>query len=74
MDKYIDGTYHKGSFCVGSIIDIKLITCDDKIFIPEILQSYVLHWYHTYRLYPVMDRTEAMIRQHFYWPVTIHAT
>ena len=32
------------------------------------LQSYVLHWYHTYPLCPVMYRLEAMIIQHFYWP------
>ena len=32
----------------------------------KILQSYVLHWYHTYLLHPGMDRTEATILQHFY--------
>ena len=44
MDKYKDGMYHKGSFCVGSNIDTNLIMCEDKIFITSILQSYVLHW------------------------------
>ena len=66
--KYEDCTYHKGYFCGGSNIDIKLITCKNKIFIPPNLQSYVIHWYHTYLLHPVMDRTEAMICQHLYWP------
>ena len=37
--KYKDGTYHKESFCGGINIDLKLITCKDKIFIPLILQS-----------------------------------
>ena len=66
--KYKDGTYHKGSFCGGINIDIKLITCKDKIVIPSILQSYVVHWYYTYFLHPGMARMEAMIFQHLYWP------
>ena len=64
--KYKTGTYHKGSFHGGSNIDIKLITCKDKIGIPSIPQSYILHWYHTYLLHPGMDRTEAMIHQYLY--------
>ena len=60
-DKFKDGTYHKGSFCGGSNIDLSLITCKDKIVIMSILQSYVLHWYHTYLLYSGMDRMEAII-------------
>ena len=66
--KYKTGTYQKGYFCGGSNIDLNLITCKNNIVITKILQSYVLHWYHTYLLHPGMDRTEAMICQHFYWP------
>ena len=33
-DKYKDGTYHKGSVCGCSNIDLNLITCKDKIVIP----------------------------------------
>ena len=66
--EYKDDTYHKGYFCEDSDIDIKIIMFKDKIAIPPILQSYVLHWYHTYFLYPIIDRTEAMIFQHFYCP------
>ena len=66
--KYKYGTYQKGYFCVGSNIDIKLLTCKDKIVIMLKLQSYVLHWYHTPLLHPVMDITEAMICLHLYWP------
>ena len=67
IDKYEMGTYQKGSFRGGSNIYLNFITCEDNIFIPLILQSFMLHWYHTYLLHPVMDRTEAMIRQHLYW-------
>ena len=48
-------------------IILKLLTCEDKILIPSKLQSYVLHWYHTYLLHPGMDIMEAMICQFFYW-------
>ena len=50
------------------IFYLKIIICENNIFIPSILQSYVLHWYHTYLLHIGMDRTEATILQHFYWP------
>ena len=46
--KYKDGTHHKGSSSGGSNIDLKLITCKDKIFIPSEIQTYVVHLYHTY--------------------------
>ena len=72
MAKYKDGTYHKGYFCGLSNVDINLITCEYKICIPSILQSYALYWYHTYLLHPVMDRIEVMIRHHLYWPRIIH--
>ena len=49
-------------------MNLNLIPCEGKIVIPSIIQNYVLHWYHTYLLYPVMYRTEAMILKHFYWP------
>ena len=49
-------------------MDLNLITCEDKIFIPSKLQIYMLHWYHTYLLHPGMDRTGAIIFQHLYWP------
>ena len=44
MSKYKDGAYHKSSF--SGVIDIylNLITCEDKIVILSILQSYVSHW------------------------------
>ena len=50
--KYKNGTYHKVNFHGVINIDLNLITCADKIVIPSILQSYVLHWYHTYLLHP----------------------
>ena len=51
MDKYKDGTYLAGSFHGGSNNDLSLIACEDNIFILSILQSDVLHWYHTYLLH-----------------------
>ena len=67
--KYKYGMYHKDSFCGGINSDINLITCKDKIVILSKLQSYVLHWYYTYLLHPGMNRTDATIHQHLYWPV-----
>ena len=50
--KYENGTYHKGSFHIGSNIDLNLIICKDKIVIQSKPQSYVLRWYHTYLPHP----------------------
>ena len=66
--KYKYNTHQQGSLREGSNIDIKLITCKDKIIIPSKLQSYVVHLYHTYIFHPGMDRMEAMIHQHLYCP------
>ena len=66
MAKYEDGTYHKGYFCGGININLNLITFEDNIDIPSILQKYTIYWYHTYILHPRMDRTEDTIHQHFY--------
>ena len=67
-DKYKYGTYHTVSFRGGSNIDLKIITCKDKIVILSIIQIYVVHYYHTYILHPGIYRTEVTIRQHLYWP------
>ena len=71
LTKYKMGKYQKGYFCGGSHIYLKLITCEDKIFINAIIQSYVLHWYHRYLLHLLMNRAEAVICQHLYWPVIV---
>ena len=42
--------------------------CEDKIVIPSIIQSYILHWYHKNLLHPVIYITESMIFQYLYWP------
>ena len=62
--KYKYGTYQKDSFHGGINIDLELLTCKDNIVILPILQSYVVHWYHTYLLHPGIDITEVMICQH----------
>ena len=66
IDKYINGEYHKGSFCGFSNTNFKPIMCKDNIVIPSKLQSYVVHWYHMYILHTVMDGMEDIICQHFY--------
>ena len=66
--KYKDGRYHKGYVRGGINIYLNLITCKYKIVIMSKLQSYVVHWYHTYQFHPGMDITEVMITQHLYWP------
>ena len=71
--KYKYSMYHKDSFRGGINSDINLITCKDKIVILSKLQSYVLHWYHMYLLHPGMDRTEAIICRHLYWPCIINS-
>ena len=73
MDKYNIGTSNTSYFCEVSYIYLNLITCNDKIGIPLILQSYALYWYHAYLLHPGMNRTVAMILQHFYCPGIIKA-
>ena len=65
--KYKDSIYHKVYFCGVINIDLKLITCKDKIVIMSILQSYVVHWPHTHILHPGMNRTKTMIFQYLYW-------
>ena len=67
------GTYQKDYFCGGSNENLNLITCDDMIVIKSILQSYVLHWYHTYLLHQLMDRIKAIIHRYLYWLSTRNA-
>ena len=70
--KYKDGTYQQGYLCGGSNINLKLITCKDKIVIPSKLQSYIVHWCQMYLVYPGIDITDAMICKHWYWPNIIY--
>ena len=65
MEKLKCAEYTKDCFFRGwSTID--LITYKDKIGLPQKLQKYLVKWYHTYLLHPVLDRTEAIIIQHLY--------
>ena len=57
----------KGLFC-GGRNTLELVTYKDKIFIQQLLQKYVVICYYVYLLPPGIDRTEAVIPQHFYWP------
>ena len=73
MAKYKYGMYDTGSFRGVSNTDLNIITCEDNIVIPLIIQSYVLHCYHTYILHTGMDITEATIIQNLYWPGIVDA-
>ena len=42
---------------------IELVTYNNKIVIPKQLQKYVVNWYHTYLIHPLLYKTEAMIFQ-----------
>ena len=44
LAKYKEGTFQKGYFCGVININLNLITCEDNIVIPSIIQSYILHW------------------------------
>ena len=55
------------------ITNLNLIMCEDNNVILSKLQSYVLHWYHIYLLYPLMDRMEDIICQCLYWTGIIYA-
>ena len=57
MGKYDKGIQKFGPLHRGSNININIITCEYKIVISLLLQSYALQWYHTYLLFPGMDRT-----------------
>ena len=59
--------YQKDSFCGGQNT-IKLVTYKYKIVLPQKVQKYVMIWYHIYLLCNRLDKTEAMIHQHLYWP------
>ena len=43
MDKYEICRYKIGPFCGGSNTNLNLITCNDNIVVPFILQRYVLY-------------------------------
>ena len=66
MDKYHKIIYKTGSFSGGININLNLITCEDEIFTPLILQINVLHWYHAYLFHTGRDRTEVVIYQYLY--------
>ena len=68
INKYKDGKYHTFSFGEGGNIYLILIMCEDNIVILGIIKIYVLHWYHTYLLHPLLDITESIICQHLYCP------
>ena len=60
-DNYSLTTYHGGGK------SRTLITHNKKIVVPQPLQRRLVDWYHLQLCHPGLTRTEASIRQHFYW-------
>ena len=67
VEKSKCANYHPKTFREGINIFL-FIYKNDKIVVPTIFQRYAVNWYHTYLLHPGMNRTEATIIQHYYWP------
>jgi len=45
-----------------------LICYNNKIVVPKHLQKHVIDWYHITLCHPGINRTEATITQHLFWP------
>ena len=45
-----------------------LICYNNKIVVPQSLQSRIVRWYHEYLGHPGINRTEETICQHLWWP------
>ena len=63
VEKLKRANYHTKYFSGGGNTSM-LICKNNKIFVPKILQKYVVNWYHTYLLHPGMYCIEATISQH----------
>ena len=59
--------YSSKAFCGGGK-ERTLITRNDKIVVPKILQKRVITWYHDTLCHPGVNRTEETIKQHLWWP------
>jgi RNase H-like domain found in reverse transcriptase/Integrase zinc binding domain len=60
--KYKLKDFHGGGICRS------LICYNDKIVVPKRLQRHIIDWYHITLCHPVINRTEATITQHLFWP------
>ena len=67
VEKIKRANNHAKYFRGGGNICI-LIFKNYKVSVPTIIRKYVVNWYHTYLLNPGMERKEATIGQHYYWP------
>ena len=59
--------YKLGSFRGQRNAIIDIITCDNKILIPQKLQRLVVTWYYMYLINPALDKPGETIFQYFYW-------
>lgn len=56
------------SFSQDSNTIRKLITYNDKIYVPKTLEKRMVQWYHEMLCHPGAARTEETIAHHFHWP------
>ena len=66
VEKLKRANYHNKYFC-GGWNTFMLIYKNNKISAQKIIWRYVVNWYHTYILYPGMERTESTINKQYYW-------
>ena len=66
LTEKIDSSEYIQGYFRGGQNTINLVTFNDKIDIPQLLQRYVLILYHTYIFHPGLDITKAIIFQRFY--------
>ena len=65
LEKLNSAEYQK-SFLCRDRNTIKLVTYKIKIVFPQKLQKYIVKWYNTYLLRPVLNLAKAIISQHLY--------
>jgi len=68
-DKELQTSLRRNKTHFGSmkIEDTDLITIENRIVIPKVLQGRIIAWYHEYLAHPGMTRLEATIRSLFTW-------
>ena len=55
-------------FSKTTLEETELVTYNDRIYVPNTLQSRVVDWYHTYLAHPGETRMVATLSQTLYWP------
>ena len=67
MDAYVNSALYDKEVRKHSDKSYELITRNEKIVVPAVLQSKTVEWYHHTLMHPGEKRLELTIGQHFYW-------